>query len=77
MQHQDSGDDELTEQERGIISIEKRRWKYPGAKEQAIKTELSLSPISYYQQLNALIDSPRVIAQEPALTRRLREHRDL
>ncbi len=66
----------LDELETGIISIEKRRWKYPGAKEQAIRTELGLSPIAYYQRLNTMIDNPRIIAVEPALTRRLREHRD-
>lgn len=66
----------LTEVEQKIISIEKRRWKYQGAKEQAVRTELGMSAVSYYQHLNHLIDNPRVIEQEPALTRRLREHRD-
>ncbi|QRZ61902.1 DUF3263 domain-containing protein [Rothia sp. ZJ932] len=66
----------LTDIEAAIIGLEKRRWKYPGAKEQAIRQQLSLSPIAYYQLLNTMIDTPRVIAVEPALTRRLREHRD-
>lgn len=66
----------LTEQEQKIISIEKRRWKYQGAKEQAVRSELGMSAVAYYQQLNRLIDNPRVIEQEPALMRRLREHRD-
>lgn len=59
-----------------MLAIEKRCWKYPGAKEQTIRKELSLSPLAYYQKLNVLIDSPRAMKAEPALTRRLREHRD-
>lgn len=67
---------QLTDTERSILALEKRRWKYPGAKEQAILAELNLGPIAYYQKLNVLIDDPRAIRIEPALTRRLREHRD-
>ncbi len=67
---------QLNERERAMLTIEKGRWKYPGAKEQRIKTELGLGAIAYYQQLNRLIDDPRAIAAEPALTRRLCEHRD-
>ena len=66
----------LTEVEAGILSIEKRQWKYPGTKEQAIRAELDMAPIAYYQRLNQMIDDPRIIAAEPALTRRLRDFRD-
>lgn len=69
--------EELTEEELAMLGMEKRRFKYPGAKEQAIKKELNLGPIAYYQRLNVLIDDPRAIRQEPALTRRLRQHRDI
>ncbi|WP_237241680.1 DUF3263 domain-containing protein [Rothia nasimurium] len=66
----------LTELERGILDLEKKRFKYQGSKEQAITRTLGLTPVAYYQQLNALIDNPRAIAAEPALTRRLRLKRD-
>lgn len=66
----------LTPQERAILAMEKKRFKYQGSKEQAISKELGLTPIAYYQQLNALIDTPRAIAAEPALTRKLRLIRD-
>ncbi len=67
---------ELAPLERSILSLEKENWKYPGAIEAAVRRRLGLTPIAYYQQLNTMIDNPRIIALEPALTRRLREHRD-
>lgn len=76
LQQEQSPEVVLDRIEAGIISIEKRNWKYPGSKEQAIRQELGLAPIAYYQRLNSMIDQPRIIAEEPALTRRLREHRD-
>ena len=66
---------ELSPLERAIIGIEKRRWKYQGSKEKTIGA-LGITPIAYYQKLNTMIDDPRVIAAEPILTARLREHRD-
>lgn len=66
----------LSAEEVAILELEKRRWKYPGTKEQAIRQELHLSPIAYYQKLNKLIEDARAVRREPALTRRLREHRD-
>ncbi|MBF0808797.1 DUF3263 domain-containing protein [Rothia nasimurium] len=66
----------LTENEAAILNLEKKRFKYQGSKEQAITRTLGLTPVAYYQQLNALIDNPRAIAAEPVLTRRLRLKRD-
>ena len=67
--------EELSPLERAIIGIEKRRWKYQGSKEKTIGA-LGITPSAYYQKLNTMIDDPRVIAAEPILTARLREHRD-
>lgn len=69
-------EDALTATERGIIALEKRRFRYQGSKEQAIARDLGLSAIAYYQQLNTMMDSPRVIAAEPELMNRLRARRD-
>lgn len=69
-------EDALTATERGIIALEKRRFRYQGSKEQAIARDLGLSAIAYYQQLNVMMDSPRVIAAEPELMKRLRTRRD-
>jgi len=65
----------LTDLERAMIALEKRHWKYQGTKEKAIAA-LGLTPIAYYQKLNTMIDSQRVIAAEPILMHRLREVRD-
>ncbi|WP_238147728.1 MULTISPECIES: DUF3263 domain-containing protein [Micrococcaceae] len=67
----------LTEAERAILEMEKRTWKYPGAKERAVRKELGMSATEYYMRLNRLIDDVRAVREEPALTRRLRERRDL
>lgn len=67
----------LTEAERAILEMEKRIWKYPGAKERAVRRELDMPATEYYMRLNRLIDDVRVIREEPALTRRLRQRRDL
>ena len=67
--------EELSPLERAIIGIEKRRWKYQGSKEKTIGA-WGITPIAYYQKLNTMIDSQRVIAAEPILMHRLREVRD-
>ncbi|WP_237202806.1 DUF3263 domain-containing protein [Rothia endophytica] len=68
--------DPLTPLERAVIELEKRRFRYQGSKEQAIQKRLGLSPVAYYQQLNSMLDNPRVVAAEPLLMNRLRRHRD-
>lgn len=72
---ENTGKSALTDLERAMIALEKRHWKYQGTKEKAI-TALGLTPIAYYQKLNTMIDSQRVIAAEPILMHRLREVRD-
>ncbi|WKK62180.1 DUF3263 domain-containing protein [Corynebacterium sp. P3-F1] len=47
-----------------------------GAREDAIRTELGISPFRYYQRLNALIDSPEALAERPQLVRRLQRIRE-
>ncbi len=71
----DATPDELTEQERAILDFEKRWWRRPGAKEQAIRETFDLSPTRYYQLLNALLDRPAAVAYDPALVSRLRRLR--
>ncbi|MDO4897913.1 MAG: DUF3263 domain-containing protein [Rothia sp. (in: high G+C Gram-positive bacteria)] len=68
--------DPLTPEERAIITLEKKRFRYQGSKEQAIHKQLGLSAVAYYQRLNSMIDNPRIIQAEPVLIRHLREHRD-
>lgn len=68
--------DELGAGERGILALERRGFLGPGAKERAIREELDLSPVRYYQLLNALLDDPRALAHDPVTVNRLRRVRE-
>ncbi|MCQ9135696.1 MULTISPECIES: DUF3263 domain-containing protein [Streptomyces] len=65
----------LGERERGVLALERRGFAGPGAKERAIREELDLSPVRYYQLLNALLDDPRALAHDPVTVNRLRRVR--
>ncbi|NWF27798.1 DUF3263 domain-containing protein [Streptomyces sp. PKU-EA00015] len=66
----------LTERERAVLGVERRSWSGPGAKERAIREQLGMSPVRYYQLLNALLDDPRALAHDPVTVNRLRRVRD-
>ncbi|MEW1903686.1 MULTISPECIES: DUF3263 domain-containing protein [unclassified Streptomyces] len=66
----------LTEQEQALLAVERRSWPGPGAKERAVREGLGLSPIRYYQLLNALLDDPRALAHDPVTVNRLRRVRE-
>jgi len=69
------GDSPLSRRDRDILAFERQWWKYAGAKEQAIREMFDLSPTRYYQVLNAIIDNPAALAEDPLLVRRLRRLR--
>ena len=58
-----------------ILAFERRGWRSPGPKEQAISDVLDLPATRYYQLLNELIDKPEALAADPALVKRLRAQR--
>jgi hypothetical protein len=66
---------QLSDRDRRILEFERQWWKYPGAKEQAIKDLFDMSATRYYQVLNQLIDSPEALAADPMLIKRLRRMR--
>jgi hypothetical protein len=66
----------LGARERAVLDFEMRPWKHAGAKEEAIRSALGLSPTGYHQILNALLDDPAALAYRPALVARLRRVRD-
>lgn len=59
------------------LSVESRRWKYAGAKEEHIRVTFGESAVRYYQRLDVLLDHPDAERQHPMLVRRLRRLRDL
>ncbi|MER6564984.1 DUF3263 domain-containing protein [Streptomyces sp. NPDC001093] len=67
---------ELAPREQAILALERRGFPGPGAKERAIREELGLSPVRYYQLLNALLDDERALAADPVTVNRLRRVRD-
>ncbi|AKN75358.1 MULTISPECIES: DUF3263 domain-containing protein [Streptomyces] len=67
---------ELGTREQAILALERRSFPGPGAKERAIREELDLSPVRYYQLLNALLDDERALAHDPVTINRLRRLRE-
>ena len=75
-QHEGKGPlGELSARDAEILAFERQWWKFAGAKEQAIRDRFQMSATRYYQVLNALIDKPEALAQDPLLVKRLRRLR--
>ncbi|MFD9910326.1 DUF3263 domain-containing protein [Streptomyces sp. NPDC059063] len=66
----------LSGRARAVLALERRSWRGPGAKERAIREELGLAPVRYYQILNALLDDERALAHDPVTVNRLRRIRE-
>jgi hypothetical protein len=66
----------LSARERAILDFAECWWSLPGSKEQAIRSELDMSPARYYQLLGDLVDSPDALVAYPLVVRRLRRQRD-
>ncbi|MEV7726617.1 DUF3263 domain-containing protein [Streptomyces sp. NPDC087917] len=66
----------LTDAEAAVLAYEGRSWPGPGAKERAIREGLGLTPVRYYQLLNALMDDPRALEHAPGTVNRLRRIRE-
>lgn len=71
----DMVEDDLGRWERDVLALERRSWPSPGAKERAVREELGMAPVRYYQLLNALLDDPRALAHDPVTVNRLRRVR--
>ncbi|MFI7321663.1 DUF3263 domain-containing protein [Streptomyces venezuelae] len=68
--------DALSDRDRAVLALERRPWPGPGAKERAIREELGMVPVRYYQILNALLDDTRALAHDPITVNRLRRVRE-
>ena len=75
LEHAPPDDVELSARDREILAFERKWWKYAGAKEQAVRELFDMSSTRYYQVLNALIDRPAALEQDPMLVKRLRRMR--
>jgi len=66
----------LTDRDRAILDFEAEWRRHVGAKEEAIREDLGISPARYYQLLGRLIDTAEAQAYDPMLVKRLRRMRD-
>lgn len=66
----------LTVREQMALDVERRRWRYLGAKEAWIREHLSMSLTRHAQVVNALLDRPDALEQDAQLVNRLRRLRD-
>jgi hypothetical protein len=67
---------QLTDLEIAVLDFEREWLRGPAAKEQAIRSQFSLSAARYYQILGRLIQTPAALAYDPLLVRRLLRQRD-
>lgn len=67
---------ELTDQDRAIIEVAGRTYRYPGDRDLAYRREAGLPPVQAVQRLNALLDTEAALAHDPVTVNRLRRQRD-
>lgn len=67
--------DSLSDLDEAILAMERQFWKTSGAKEEAIRDQLGMTPIRYYQRLNQLITREAALAHDPVTVNRLRRIR--
>jgi hypothetical protein len=65
----------LTEPQRAMLDFERKWWRQPGAKDQAIRDAFGVTPTRYYQDLNALLDLPAALSYDAGLVHRLQRLR--
>lgn len=65
-------DVELTAAERQMLDFEGTWWRFPGAKEDAIRETFNVSPTRYYQRLVPLVARDAALAYSPVTVKRLR-----
>ena len=66
----------LTDRDRAILRFEGEWRRHVGAKEEAIRADLGMSPARYYQLLGRLIDTAEAQGHDPMLVKRLRRLRE-
>ena len=66
----------LSDRDLAILAFEGEWRRHAGAKEEAIRADLGISPARYYQLLGRLIDTADAQAHDPMLVKRLRRIRD-
>ena len=66
----------LDDRNRALLDFEARWGGHNARKEEAVRTELQLTPARYYQLLGRLLDTADALEYDPVLVHRLRRLRD-
>lgn len=66
----------MSDRDRAILDFEAGWRRHAAAKEEAIRSELGLTPARYYQLLGRLIDTREAQEHDPLLAGSLRRMRD-
>ncbi|MET0812990.1 MAG: DUF3263 domain-containing protein [Microbacterium sp.] len=66
----------LSDRDLAILAFEAEWRRHVGAKEEAIRDDLGISPARYYQLLGRLIETAEAQEHDPMLVKRLRRLRD-
>lgn len=66
----------LSERERAMLDFERRWWTQSSNKAERIRQEFEVSPVRYFQQLNALIERPEALEYDPVTVRSLLRRRE-
>lgn len=66
----------LSDRDAAILSFEASWPRHSGAKEEAIRAQLGITPARFYQLLGRIIDTESALAHDPLLVGRLRRIRD-
>lgn len=59
------------------LAMERIWWPASGAKDEAIRECFGLSPVRYYQKLNAIIETPEALVIDAQTVNRLRRIRGM
>ncbi|MFI8631369.1 DUF3263 domain-containing protein [Microbacterium sp. NPDC077663] len=62
----------LSDRDRAVLDFESQWPGHSGAKEEALRAELGLTPARYYQLLGRILDSADAVSYDPVLVHRLR-----
>ncbi|HCJ49198.1 MAG TPA: DUF3263 domain-containing protein [Microbacterium sp.] len=62
----------LSDRDRALLDFEGAWNGHSGAKEEAVRAELALTPARYYQLLGRIVETADAVAYDPVLVHRLR-----
>ncbi|HEX2893651.1 MAG TPA: DUF3263 domain-containing protein [Marmoricola sp.] len=66
---------DLTDELSRMLDLERSQWKYPGAKDSAIREQFGIGSTRHYHVLNWVIDQSEALAYDPLGVQRLRRLR--